>query len=98
MSFFLDLAKFIVDLLWWLIIVQVILSWLIAFNTINTTNPTVRQFLAALEKMTAPLYRPIRKVLPDFGGLDFSPVVILLVLSFLSAELGKWSFQASIPG
>jgi YggT family protein len=82
----------ILDMLLWLmtiiIIGQAILSWLVAFNVINTHNDFVRSLLYALDRMTAPLYRPIRRILPDFGGIDFSPMVILLLLFALRTLLG----------
>ena len=78
----------------YIIIAQAILSWLVAFNVINTHSDFVRTFLNALERITEPLYRPIRRILPDFGGLDFSPLVVLLLivvvrilLSGLAADL-----------
>ncbi|MDB5697554.1 MAG: YggT family protein [Alphaproteobacteria bacterium] len=64
----------------YIIIAQAILSWLVAFNVINTYNDFVRSFLNALDRITEPLYRPIRRVLPDFGGIDFSPLVVLLLI------------------
>ncbi len=64
----------------YIIIAQAIISWLVAFNVINTTNDFVRSFLAALDRITEPLYRPIRRILPDFGGIDFSPIVVLLLI------------------
>ena len=67
----------------WIIIAQAILSWLVAFNVINTHNDFVRQLLYALSRMTEPLYRPIRRILPDFGALDFSPLVVLLLIQIL---------------
>ena len=67
----------------WIIILQFILSLLIAFNVINTYNDFVRTVTMALDRMTEPLYRPIRRILPDFGGLDFSPMVVLLLLIIL---------------
>ena len=70
----------LLNFLWWVIIVQAILSWLLAFNVLNFSSPVVRSIGTALERLTAPLYRPIRKLLPDFGGLDFSPMVILLLI------------------
>jgi|SRR5688500_15528558 YggT family protein len=74
----------IVDLLLrvltYIIIAQAILSWLVAFNVINTHNDFVRSFLNALGRLTEPLYRPIRRVLPDFGGIDLSPMVLLLLI------------------
>ena len=64
----------------WIIIIQAILSWLVAFNVINTYNDFVRSLLNALDKITEPLYRPVRRILPDFGGIDFSPLVVLLLI------------------
>lgn len=66
--------------LMWIIILQAVLSWLVAFNVINTYNQGVRAFLAALDRLTEPLYRPIRRILPDFGGIDLSPLVVLLLI------------------
>jgi len=73
----------LLDVLWWVIIAQVALSWLIAFNVLNTSNDGLRRFLQALDRFLDPLYRPIRKILPDFGGLDFSPLVLILIISIL---------------
>ena len=64
----------------YVIIAQAIISWLVAFNVINTYNDFVRSFLGALDRLTEPLYRPIRRILPDFGGIDFSPIVVLLLI------------------
>ena len=64
----------------YLIIASAILSWLVAFNVINTQNRFVRGLLNALDRVTRPMYRPVRKILPDFGDLDFSPMVILLII------------------
>ena len=78
------IIELLLTVAWWIIIIQAILSWLIAFNVINTYNSGVRRFLLALERITEPVYRPIRKILPDFGGLDFSPMVVLLLIYILS--------------
>jgi YggT family protein len=64
----------------WIIIIQVIISWLFAFNVLNASSPGVRAFLHALDRITGPLYRPIRRLLPDFGGIDFSPLVIIILI------------------
>ncbi len=77
----------LLDILWWIIIVQAILSWLLAFNVLNTSSPAVRQIAVALDRLTAPLYRPIRRVMPDFGGIDFSPMVLLLLILILEKLL-----------
>lgn|SRR5688500_9079232 len=75
-----QIVDLLLRVLGWIIIGQVILSWLIAFNVLNTSSQGVRSFLSALDRMTAPLYRPIRRILPDFGGIDFSPLVLLLLI------------------
>ena len=82
-----QIAIMLLSVLWWIIIVQAILSWLIAFNVLNTSSNGVRMIVQALEKLTAPLYRPIRKLLPDFGGIDFSPLVVLLLIMVLQKLL-----------
>jgi YggT family protein len=82
-----QIAIMLLNVLWWIIIVQAILSWLIAFNVLNTSSNGVRAILQALERLTAPLYRPIRRFLPDFGGIDFSPLVVLLLIMVLQKLL-----------
>ena len=74
---------FLLGVLAWIIIAQAILSWLVAFNVINTHNDFMRSFLNALDRITEPLYRPIRRILPDFGGLDFSPLVLLILIQIV---------------
>ncbi|MCE7797314.1 YggT family protein [Sphingobium sufflavum] len=71
----------------WIIIIQAIISWLVAFNIINTSSDFVRTVLTALERMTEPLYRPIRRVMPDLGALDLSPMVVLLVIIILQQAI-----------
>jgi YggT family protein len=76
-------AYILLDVLWWIIFVSVVMSWLISFNVINTHNDAVRTIWNALETITEPLYRPIRRILPDFGALDLSPLVVLLAIAIL---------------
>ena len=78
-----SIVDMILQILVWVIIVQVILSWLVAFNVINTSSNFVRTMLDGLDRLTAPLYRPIRKIMPDFGGIDFSPIVLILAIQIL---------------
>src|SRR5688500_17673878 len=82
-----DVVIILLKVVWWIIVIQMILSWLVAFNVINTYNDFVRGLMRGLDRITEPLYRPIRKVLPDFGGLDFSPLVVIIVLLILSRLL-----------
>lgn len=71
------------NLVWWLILASVVLSWLFAFNIVNVNNPTVRQISYSLSRMTDPLLSPIRRLLPSIGGLDLSPIILLILLEFL---------------
>jgi YggT family protein len=75
-----QIAQMLLNVLWWIIIVQAVLSWLIAFNVINTSSDLVRSVWGGLERLTEPLYRPIRRVMPDFGALDLTPLVVLLLI------------------
>lgn len=77
----------ILQVLGWIIIAQIILSWLVAFRVIDTSSNFVRTVLDVLDRLTAPLYRPIRKIMPDFGGIDFSPVVLLLAIQLIRYKI-----------
>lgn len=81
----LQIVQVLLNVLWWIIVIQAVLSWLIAFNVINTSNDFVRSLWEGLRRVTEPLYRPIRKILPDFGALDLSPIVVLLIVFILSS-------------
>ena len=83
MILLLQILQILLDVVWWVIVIQAILSWLIAFNVINTSNEGVRTIWNALQRMTDPLYRPIRRILPDFGALDLSPLVVLIAIVIL---------------
>jgi YggT family protein len=83
MLMLLQIIDLLLSVLMWIIVIQAILSWLVAFNVVNTSNDFVRQALYALDRMTEPLYRPIRRVMPDFGMLDLSPMVVLLLIYIL---------------
>ena len=78
-----QIISILLNVLWWIIIVQAIMSWLIAFNVINTYNDVVRSIWIALDRLTQPLYRPIRRIMPDLGALDLSPMVVLLIIIIL---------------
>jgi YggT family protein len=73
----------IIDIYVWLIILQVVLSWLIAFNVLNTSNRFVYMVGDFLYRVTEPALRPIRRFVPSLGGVDISPVVLILLLVFL---------------
>jgi YggT family protein len=82
-----EIGHYLLSILTWIIIIQVILSWLLAFNVLNTSSNGVRTIAIAIDRITSPLYRPIRRLLPDFGGIDFSPLVILILIQVLQKLL-----------
>lgn len=88
-----DILQMLLWVLSWIVIAQVIISWLFAFNVINPGSGFMRAVVEALDRITAPLYRPIRKVLPDFGGIDFSPLVLLLAIAIVSKLLGGLAME-----
>lgn len=71
---------YLLQLLIYLMIAQVILSWLVAFNVVNYQNRFVRTVANALDRILDPLLRPIRRVMPDLGGIDLSPMLLILVI------------------
>jgi YggT family protein len=73
----------VIDIYFYILLANVIISWLGAFNIINYNSPAVRQINRILYQLTEPVLGPIRRILPNLGGLDFSPVVVLLGLQFL---------------
>jgi YggT family protein len=82
----------ILDLYWWVIIAAVIASWLVGFGIINSYNPIARSILRALHALTEPVFGPVRRIIPALGGLDLSPLVVLLLLTFLRNWLAIGSF------
>ncbi len=75
------IISYLLYVLTMIIMVQFVMSILIAFNVINTYNEFVRAIWTALERITNPIYRPIRKILPDLGPIDFSPAVVLILIN-----------------
>jgi len=76
-----DIAHYLLNILWLIVIIQFVLSWLIVFNVLNIHSPGVRAFVNAINRITEPMYRPIRRMLPDFGGIDFSPLIVIILIA-----------------
>jgi YggT family protein len=80
---FLWLFNTIIDLVVWVVIAGAIMSWMVAFGVVNMRNQFIHMVVDFLYRVTEPLLRPIRRFLPNFGGIDISPVVLLIGLFFL---------------
>ncbi|HEX2812048.1 MAG TPA: YggT family protein [Sphingopyxis sp.] len=89
----LDILMILLNILWWIIIVQAVMSWLIAFNVINTHNDFVGQLWYVLDRITEPLYRPFRRIMPDFGGLDLTPMVVLILLIIMQQAVMPYLYR-----
>ena len=87
-----NLIANVIDLYIWVLILAVIASWLISFNVINTTNRVVYVVVDFLYRATEPVLRPIRRFLPNLGGLDISPIVLVLLLIFVQDLLRDFAY------
>ncbi|MEX0590301.1 MAG: YggT family protein [Xanthobacteraceae bacterium] len=91
MNPFLWLIHTLITLYIWILIASAVLSWLVAFNVVNAQNNVVRAIGEALYRLTEPALRPIRSILPSLGGLDISPVILIIILLFVERFL-YWAF------
>jgi YggT family protein len=73
----------------YLIVASAILSWLVAFNVVNTRNELVRSIWTFLDAVTEPALRPIRRILPNLGGVDISPIILILIIMLIQELLGR---------
>lgn len=100
-SALLSVVFLVLQLYTYLIIVMAIMSWLIAFHVINVYNDLVRAIWNTLNALTEPLLRPIRQMLPNLGGIDISPVILLIIIYFLQVLLSNLFLghaQSAPPG
>eukprot|EP01032_Pedospumella_encystans_P001515 gene1515-1752_t len=77
----LDIVLIVLNLYTWVLIASAVLSWLIAFNVVNAYNPAVRTIGDIVFRLTEPVLKPIRSILPSLGGIDLSPMVLILLIS-----------------
>ena len=90
----LDIILLILDLYRWVLIAMIIMSWLISFNVINTRNGFVEGLWSVLNQLTEPVLRPIRRVMPNFSGLDISPIIAFLAIMFIQLIIGYYIYPA----
>ena len=85
----------IIGLYIWLLIGSAVLSWLVVFNVVNTRNRGIIAIGDFLYRVTEPALRPIRRLMPNFGGIDLSPVILILLLIFLRNLIGEYGLAVS---
>jgi len=92
----LRLIDTVIDIYTWIVIASAIMSWLVAFGVINVRNQFIRVVVDLLYRLTEPLLRPIRRFLPNLGGVDISPIILLLGLYFLESLLHEYVWPMMI--
>lgn len=88
----LDIVLIVLDLYWWIIIASAVYSWLYAFNVVNMNNQFVASIGNFFYQATEPLLKPIRRVMPNLGTIDLSPIVLLLGIIFLQSIIKRYIY------
>ena len=88
----LDIVLLVLQIYIWLLIAAAVLSWLIAFNVVNSRNPLVASVGEFLYRITEPLLRPIRSLLPNLGGIDISPVILILIILLIENVIVRYIY------
>ena len=78
-----QIVMLLIDVVWWFVIAHFVMSWLISFQVLNIRQPLVSQIWNGLNALLEPIYAPIRRILPQFGGIDLSPIVVIVGLQIL---------------
>jgi YggT family protein len=89
---FIEVIIYLLNIYWWIIVIAVILSWLIAFNVINTRNHAVAMIADFFYRVTEPVFRPIRALMPNLGGIDFSPLIVLLIIYIVERSIALYVY------
>ncbi len=92
MRAFLDVIMLLLQLYWYVVLAMIIMSWLISFNVVNTRNQFVSQVWRLLNQVTDPILRPIRRWLPNFSGLDLSPLVLFIIIYFIQQLILRYAY------
>ncbi len=93
-----QILQVLLNVTWWVIVIQFVLSLLIAFNVINMQSNFVRTLAYGFDRLTEPLYRPLRRILPNLGGLDLSPALVLLAIAILRIILNNVAASVMMGG
>jgi len=87
----LSTLSLILNLVWWVFLIMIIMSWLISFNVINTRNQFVANVWRIINQITDPILRPIRRIIPPLGGLDLSPIIVFIIIFFLQQLIANFA-------
>ena len=92
----LQTLSFILNIVWWIFLIMIIMSWLISFNVINTRNQFVNSVWRVLNQITEPILKPIRRIVPSVGGLDLSPLIVFVIIFFLQNLISFYAARAAV--
>ncbi|MCO4823408.1 MAG: YggT family protein [Amylibacter sp.] len=84
----------LLNVAWWIIVAHIVIGWLVNFQVLNLQQPVVAQIYFGLNRLLEPLYAPIRRFLPNTGGLDFSPLVVFIAIIFLQRLAAQMAYSA----
>lgn len=87
-----QLLIFLLNVCFWIIIIQVVLSWLITFEVINIRNEKAANFVRLIERITDPVYKPLRKVIPPIAGIDITPIILIFAIYLLKSLVASIFF------
>jgi YggT family protein len=93
-----QILQVLLNVVWWVIVIQFVLSLLVAFNVVNMQSNFVRSLYMGLDRLTEPLYRPFRRILPNTGGIDFAPAVVLIGIAVLTIILNNVEASVMMGG
>lgn|SRR5690242_6043401 len=85
----LQTISMLLNIVWWIFLIMIIMSWLINFNVINTRNQFVATVWRIVNQITEPILRPIRRIVPPLGGLDLSPIIVFVIIFFLQSFIAN---------
>jgi len=80
------------DICFWIIIIQVVMSWLVAFQVINVSNPQAKNLIQLLQRITDPVYKPLRKFIPPIAGIDITPIILIFGISLAKGAVSSVFF------
>lgn len=87
-----EILMLLLDICFWIIIIQVVLSWLIMFEVINIRNPQAANFVRLVDRITAPVFAPLRKVVPPIAGIDITPIIVIFAIYLLKSLVASIFF------
>lgn len=93
-----QILQVLLNVAWWIIVIQFVLSLLITFNVVNMQSNFVRSMAYGFDRLTEPLYRPIRRIMPNLGGLDLAPAAVLVAIAILRIILGNIALSVAAGG